>query len=493
MLDNMTQLVMLSSILIGVFGFPKELVLYKMIPGSAMGVLAGNLIYTGMAMRLARKTGRSDVTAMPLGIDTPSLFAFTFGIVGPAYLATKDAQQAWQISMAAIIIAGMVKVASSFLGARIRRAVPRAGLLGPIAAIAILLIAFFPSLKLFANPIVGFLSLSIILICIIGKIRFPGNIPGALAAVLVGVGVYYLLEMAGLMEGGAKALHQGYELRMAIPLPQWGFLQGLEGVMAYLPIAIPFALAITIGGIDVTESAAAAGDEYDTRSILLADGLSTMLAGLCGGVVQTTPYIGQPAYKGMGGGAGYTLMNALFIGLGGILGYLSILVNLIPEAAIAPILVFVGLEICAQAFYATPQPHHKAVAFSFLPVIAYLVLIQINSLLSHLGISASALKGEIAITYQTILVLANGFIITSLFWGSTLAMIIDKRLKSAALYMGFSALFTLFGVIHSPFENGRLFLPWAVESSVPFKFFFAYLLVVVLLLLMDCYHRGQTP
>ncbi len=491
MLDNMTQLVILSSILISAFGFPTELVLYKIIPGSAMGVLVGNLIYTGMAMRLARRTGRSDVTAMPLGIDTPSLFAFTFGIVGPAYAATKDAQLAWQISMAAIIISGLVKVAGSFLGHRIRSAVPRAGLLGPIAAIAILLIAFFPSLKLFENPIVGFLSLGIILICIIGKIRFPGNLPGALAAVLVGVVVYYLLEMMGLIEEGTRALNLGYELHMAIPLPQLGFLGGLEGVMTYLPIAIPFALAITIGGIDVTESAAAAGDEYDTRSILLADGLSTMLAGLCGGVVQTTPYIGQPAYKGMGGGAGYTLMNAIFIGLGGILGYLSILVNLVPAAAMAPILVFVGLEICAQAFYATPQPHHKAVVFSFLPILSYLVLIQLNSLLSHTGQSAAGLQGEMATTYRTILVLANGFIITSLLWGSSLAMIIDKRLKSAARCMGFCAVFTLFGVIHSPFENGRLFLPWAVESTIPFRFFFAYLLVGFLLLLMDLYQGRQ--
>jgi hypothetical protein len=71
-------------------------------------------------------------------------------------------------------------------------------------------------------------------------------------------------------------------------------------------------------------------------------------------------------------------------------------------------------------------------------------------------------------------------------------MIIDKRLKSAAYYMGFAAFFTLFGVIHSPFENGQLFLPWTVESTTPFRFFFAYLLVAGLLLLMDRYHQKQT-
>ncbi|MBI4714494.1 MAG: MFS transporter, partial [Nitrospirae bacterium] len=106
MLDNMTQLIILAGILIGIFGFPKEIVLYKMIPGTAAGVFLGDLLFTGMAWRLARKTGRTDITAMPLGIDTPSLFAFTFGIVGPAYLATKDADLAWKISMAVIVLAG---------------------------------------------------------------------------------------------------------------------------------------------------------------------------------------------------------------------------------------------------------------------------------------------------------------------------------------------------------------------------------------------------
>ncbi len=457
-----------------------------------MGVLLGDLIFTWMAIRLAKKTGRTDVTAMPLGIDTPSLFAFTFGIIGPAYLVTKDAQMAWQISMAAIVIAGLIKICGSLVGHQIRKAVPRAGLLGPIAAIAVLLIAFFPSLKLFAHPVVGFASLAIILICIIGRMRFPGNIPGALAAVLVGVGTYYLLILLGWIDDGAKVLTGAAELQVALPLPHIGFLQGLEGVAPYLPIAIPFALAITIGGIDVTESAAAAGDEYHTRSILLTDGASTLVGGLCGGVVQTTPYIGHPAYKGMGGGAGYTLMTAIFIGLGGILGYLTLFVHLIPEAAMAPILVFVGLEICAQAFYATPRHHHKAVVLAFLPIVAYLVLIQLKAVMSAAGIAVASLEGDVAVSFETVLVLANGFIITSLLWGSTLARIIDKRLRSAAAFAGVAGLFTLFGVIHSPYEDGRLFWPWAVESRLPFRFFFAYLVFAGLMLLMDRFQPRGT-
>ena len=117
---------------------------------------------------------------------------------------------------------------------------------------------------------------------------------------------------------------------------------------------IPFALATVVGGIDCTESAAAAGDEYDTRQVIGVEGVATLLAAVCGGVVQTTPYIGHPAYKAMGGRSAYTLATALFVGGAGLLGYFGYLYLVIPKAAIFPILIFIGLEITAQSFHATP-------------------------------------------------------------------------------------------------------------------------------------------
>src|SRR5438309_6827399 len=68
-LDNVTNLVILSSLLIGVFGFPPDLVLFRMVPGTALGVLVGDLVYTRLAIALQRRTGRGDVTAVPFGID----------------------------------------------------------------------------------------------------------------------------------------------------------------------------------------------------------------------------------------------------------------------------------------------------------------------------------------------------------------------------------------------------------------------------------------
>src|SRR4029079_18524577 len=72
MFDNLTVLSFLAGTLIIVFKFPADIVYTRMFPGTAFGVLVGDLVYTWMALRLARRTGRDGVTAMPLGLDTPS-------------------------------------------------------------------------------------------------------------------------------------------------------------------------------------------------------------------------------------------------------------------------------------------------------------------------------------------------------------------------------------------------------------------------------------
>ncbi len=115
MFDNMANMVILAGILIGAFHFPKELVLYRMVPGTAMGVLIGDLIYAWMAGRLARRTGRDDVTAMPLGLNAPSVFGMSFAVIGPSFLATHDAMLAWEIGMAVTVLVGVFKIGAFIL------------------------------------------------------------------------------------------------------------------------------------------------------------------------------------------------------------------------------------------------------------------------------------------------------------------------------------------------------------------------------------------
>ncbi|MCX7896227.1 MAG: hypothetical protein N2447_09815, partial [Thermoanaerobaculum sp.] len=108
MFDNMTVLSFLAGILVFGFGFPADIVYQKMFPGTALGVLFGDLVYTWMAFRLAKKTGNPHVTAMPLGLDTPSTIGIALVVLGPAFVSLKAqefpereaAMMTWYIGMA---------------------------------------------------------------------------------------------------------------------------------------------------------------------------------------------------------------------------------------------------------------------------------------------------------------------------------------------------------------------------------------------------------
>jgi adenine/guanine/hypoxanthine permease len=442
-----------------------------MVPGTALGVLVGDLAYTWLAVRLMRKTGRADVTAMPFGIDTPTLFAMVFGVLGPVMLATGDPVLAWKVGMAATIAIGLAKLALSFAGDWARRVVPRAALLGSIAGVSILLIAFLPMLKILRDPLIGLVALVLLLLALVGRVRMPLGLPGAFVAVLVGTAIFWGRAWLGLGPRGTIALSP---LGFSLPWPTLGWLEALPATLPYLTIALPFALLTIVGGIDNTESAAAAGDEYRARDILLTEAAATVLAGCCGGVVQNTPYIGHPAYKAMGASAGYTLATGVVIGAGAATGALSLLVAVLPEAAIAPILVFIGLEITAQGFLATPPRYGAAVALTFVPVAAAVVLIEAGSLLAALGTTPAALSGDAALGYQALVVLGNGFILTAVLWGWALAAIVDHRLVVAGLLFAVASVASLFGVIHSPLATGALFWPWAPPSAMPGKLAGAY-------------------
>lgn len=481
MFDNITVLSFMAFILCSIFKMPSDIVLVKMLPGTAFGVLFGDLVYTWMAFRLAKRTGKN-VTAMPLGLDTPSTIGVAFTVLGPAYVGYLDkglapeaaAMQTWYLGMATMIYVGIFKTVFSFFGNWINKIIPMAGLMGSLAGVGVAILGFMPLLDILGAPIIGMLALGIVLYNLVAKIDLPFKIPGVLLGVVVGTILYYPLGHFGLA-GNVLSVPK-FELLVAFPWPNLGFVNGLVDALNYLPIALPFAILTVVGGINVTESARLAGDDYDTREILLTEAIATLIAGVCGGVAQSTPYIGQPAFKKMGCRSGYTLLTGLFVGIGGMLGIISFMVAALPKAVLAPILVFVALEMVCQAFSACPVAHGPAVAFCFFPNLARVLAIKNDY--------ASQFKDMIASTGQwlndsmVIVALGNGFILTSMLWGAFLALLIDRKLKLSAVYLVVLGVLAFFGVIHSAYPTGNMYLPWnlatAAERAIPYQFSLGY-------------------
>lgn len=496
--DNLSVLALLAAVLIGGYAVPAPIVFGRMFPGTALGVLVGDLVYTWLAVRLARRSGRTDVTAMPFGLDTPSTIGMALLVLGPAYVKFRASGlepsaaglETWYLGMAATATMGLLKLVMAFGGRALRRLVPQAGLLGSLAGIALMLIGFFPMVEVMQAPVVGFLTLGLVLYALVAKGAVPGGLPGVLFAVIVGTLAYYGLAHWG-MAGMLIAAPPMPTLRLALPHFDSGILHGFTGVVDTLPLIFPFALLTVVGGVNNTESARVAGDDYDVRSILLAEAAATLFAGLAGGVAQTTPYIGHPAYKQMGARAGYTWLTGIFIGVGGMLGYLSNLIELIPLAVLAPVLVFLSLNITVQAFTAVPLRHAPAVAISFFPAIARLLsveladpkfiaperFVQLLSFTEH-GLPALAV----------IVALGNGFIITATLWAAFVVEMIDHRLRAAAAYLAAGGVLCCFGIIHSVRADGSVYALWQLEGMarvVAGQFCMAYFVLAGALLLLS--------
>ena len=502
MLDNVVNLAVLAGILVAGFGFPAQLVYTRMFPGTALGVLFGDVVYSIMAVRLARRTGRSDVTAMPLGLDAPSTIGMALTVLGPAFLAAKAkmpvndaAVLAWQVGMASMVLMGVFKLVMSFFGDAVRRAIPEAGLLGSIGGVGIALLGTLQLGEIYGEPIVGMMALGIIVYALVAKIKLPFGAPEVLVSVAVGAALYYGLGAFGLLVH--PVAHAGSGLPVGFPVPSLGFLKGLPiAVKEYLPLALPFAILTVIGGINVTESARIAGDDYRTRDILLTEAIATLVAGVCGGVSQSTPYIGHPAYKAMGGRAGYTLATGLFIGLGGIFGYIAFLADALPKPALAPILVFVALDITEQSYLATPKRHAAAVTLAVFPSVAQLVQIFLSqvyggALMAAAIDPAGTMKAtgltnpDFIGTFGVMVLLAHGFILTAMLWGGAAAFLIDRRVIAAAVTLGACGVLALFGFIHSIMPAGGVYFPWSTGSALPYQWAAAYLLFAVTILALS--------
>ena len=203
----------------------------------------------------------------------------------------------------------------------------------------------------------------------------------------------------------------------------------------------------------------------------------------------------------MGARSGYTLLTGIVIGLGGMLGYLSNLVQWLPIAVLAPILVFVAISITTQAFETTPARYAAAVVFSFFPAIARMLAIKLGDPgyvapehFASLFNDTSQGISELAV----ITVLGNGFIITSMIWASFVVAMIDGRLRRAAGIILLGGALTLFGIIHSVEPAGGLYLPWTldpVSQAIAWQFAGAYLALAVVLLLLSLQRQrqGATP
>ncbi len=231
--------------------------------------------------------------------------------------------------------------------------------------------------------------------------------------------------------------------------------------LAKLPVALPFALFTLVGGVECAESAAAAGDEYDTNGVLLAQGVASTVGGLLGGVVQPTPYFGHPAYKKMGAGWSYVVFGTLALAVVGYFGWFAYVFEWVPGAVLFPVIIYIGLRTIAHAFEAAPQRDYAAMALAAVPVLAYLIVVTTDELFH-----GRQPYGNGIVLLQALRCLGNGFILTSLLWAAALVALLDGKSNRAAVVLLIAAGCSLFGLIHSPLRGSPLAWPHEVWQEL---------------------------
>lgn len=460
-LDNLVQLLLIDALCRGVLGFTDELVYARVLPGAAVSLLVGNLFYAHQAMRLGRLHERADVCALPYGINTVSLFAYVFLVMLPAKLAAQaagaadPARVAWQAGLVACLGSGIIELLGSLVAERLRRITPRAALLSTLAGIALTFIALGFVFRTFARPVVGMATLGVVLLTYFGRVRFKGNLPGGLVAVLLGTLLAWLFGMAPTSP--QLSAHPAFYP----PIPVLSDLfEALAGghLWIYLSVILPMGLFNLIGSLQNIESAAAAGDEYPTVPSLAVNGLGTVMAAAFGSCFPTTIYIGHPGWKALGARAGYSVLNAVFFTIVLLTGTLSAIAWAIPVEAGMAIVLWIGIVITAQAFTATPRSHAAAVVVGLLPAVA-----SWGALIAKGGLRAAGLgsaespfgpqllpqfaKADVWI--DGAFALEQGFIFTSMILAAVTVEVIERRFFRAALWAYAAAGLSATGLVHS--------------------------------------------
>jgi adenine/guanine/hypoxanthine permease len=480
LIDNLVQLLLiplLCATACGMTGSDARFIYQYMLPGAAVSILLGNVFYAWQAHRLAARTGRDDVTALPYGINTPSLLVYIFFVMAPVYSRTGSAEAAWQMGLFACLGSGAIELGGAFFAGWVRRRTPRAALLSTLAGIAIGFISMTFALQIFHRPVISMLPLAVVLVALFARISLPLGLPGGLIAVVLGTLLGWLLpagvtgvDLSLARVAGAWG-ERGWHLPVycgdalvavaKLPVSEW---------IGYLSVIVPMGLFNVIGSLQNIESAEAAGDEYGTFSSLAANGVGTIAAALFGSCFPTTIYIGHPGWKGLGARAGYSTLNGLVITAICFSGTVALLNAIVPIEAGIAIVLWVGIIITAQAFQATPRDHAPAVAIGLFPAIAawgstvvegaFRVSggVTIEQALTTFDPARQLLANNTVVNgflVHGLIVIERGYIFTCMFLAAIAACLIDRKFFTAMAWAVVAALFTGLGLMHAYQVDGN--------------------------------------
>jgi AGZA family xanthine/uracil permease-like MFS transporter len=466
----LVNMLVLTGLLRFVLKMPDSLVFGRILPALGLMMCLSTFYYAFLAYRLAKRTGRTDVCALPSGVSVPHMFIVTFVIMLPITLKTGDPLKGWSAGLVWVFFQSFILMIGGFVAPFIRKITPRAALLGTLAGVSITFISMRPALEMYMTPQIGLVCFAIILVSWFGGVKYPRGIPAGLVAIAAGMIVAWGSNIFGLGLGGLslKGLGDAFaNFGFSVPIPAVGqVFSGFEYLGVILVTAIPFGIYDLVEAMDNVESAEAAGDEYPTTRVLTADGIVSLIGCLMGNPFINAVYIGHPGWKAMGGRIGYSAATGIMVVLLSWFGIISVLLALVPVVAISPILLYIGMLIGAQAFQTTPVKHAPAIVLALTPHLAAWAKLQIDTMLASTMTAAATVGGMAAdkadavktaaiaalpqqgVIYHGLEVMGGGSILAGLILGAIGVFVIERDFAKAAAFALAGAVLTFFGFMH---------------------------------------------
>jgi adenine/guanine/hypoxanthine permease len=117
----LVNMLTLTALLRFVLKMPDSLVFGRILPAAGLMMCLSTAYYAWLAYRLAKKTGRDDVCALPSGISVPQMFIVTFVIMLPITIKTGDPIKGWSAGLVWVFFQSFILMIGGFVAPYIRR------------------------------------------------------------------------------------------------------------------------------------------------------------------------------------------------------------------------------------------------------------------------------------------------------------------------------------------------------------------------------------
>jgi adenine/guanine/hypoxanthine permease len=464
---NLAQL-MIPVFLLAPAGIPFDFSITHLLPGYALGFTVGSFGLVMLASRLARREGRSDVTAHVYGNNVPAIIAYTLSIMLPVYLQTHDPLQAWKLGAAAVVWTGIFKLLAAPLAGILRKLIPPAAALTVFGAAMYSYLAMVLLQRIFDQPMIGLIALAIVAVGVLAGVpvtrwRIPPFLVAWLVPLAFAIGIGYV--------------HPAWPaLRPSLPwVASLGPLQALLLALPYLSVIAPMAIYQVLQDIAAVAGAGAAGDEYDPRAVVFWDGIGTLLCGIGGSVVTPVVYALHPAYKHMGARIAFSFWTPVLFLAVFVSGLTFFVAQLFPWSILSAMIAYVSIGVGLTTLRRVEPKYWSSMLLGLMLPIGAVVAAAINSALPSLGLAAGQSQVQAALNrsiyWSSVQGLGNGFLFLVLVVTALVTELINRNFGRASIWCLIAATFSWFGLMHSAIMR------WGVQPQYAYGWFFAAAIV----------------